>query len=120
MDIKVALILALLSVPAVAVEPTHRNVAYAETDGHRLLLDIYRPQNGQQTPVIVWVHGGAWRAGSKDKVPVTRLLQHGFSIASVNYRLSPVARFPAQIRDIKAAIRFLRAGYTQGVQIVDI
>jgi acetyl esterase/lipase len=55
------------------------------------------------------VHGGAWRAGSKSDVPIAALLDHGFAIASVDYRLSTQAVFPAQIHDIKAAIRFLRA-----------
>src|SRR5262249_39097029 len=53
--------------------------------------------------------GGAWMAGSKDDVPIAKLLDSGFAIASVNYRLSREAPFPAQIHDIKAAIRFLRA-----------
>jgi len=60
-------------------------------------------------PLIVYVHGGAWRAGSKADVPIAKLLEHGFAIASVDYRLSTQAQFPAQIHDIKAAIRFLRA-----------
>ncbi len=57
----------------------------------------------------IWVHGGAWRAGSRSNVPVTELTKHGFAIASVDYRLSGEAPFPAQVHDIKAAIRFLRA-----------
>ena len=60
--------------------------------------------------MLVWIHGGAWRSGSKDYMPLSELVsEHGYAIASVNYRLSPVARFPAQVHDIKAAIRFLRA-----------
>jgi acetyl esterase/lipase len=57
---------------------------------------------------IVWVHGGAWRSGSKGEMPLGDLLEDGFAIASVDYRLSTVAKFPAQAHDIKAAIRFLR------------
>jgi acetyl esterase/lipase len=56
-----------------------------------------------------WVHGGGWRSGSKDHPSVLPLLAHGYAVASVDYRLSPVAKFPAQIHDIKAAIRYLRA-----------
>jgi len=92
-----------------AGEPTQRDVEYARVDGHRLLLDVYQPATEQKTPLVVWVHGGAWRSGSKANVPVARLLDYGFAIASVEYRLSPVAKFPAQIHDIKAAIRYLRA-----------
>lgn len=92
-----------------AVEPTQRDIEFATVDGHRLLLDVYHPASDNDCPLVVWVHGGAWRAGSKKSVPVRKLVDHGFAIASIDYRLSPVARFPAQIHDIKAAIRFLRA-----------
>ena len=92
-----------------ATEPTHRDLEYAHAGDHRLLLDLYLPpQSEKPVPLVVWVHGGAWRAGSKDSMPVERWLQQGFAIASVEYRLSPVAKVPAQIHDIKAAIRWLR------------
>jgi acetyl esterase/lipase len=93
-----------------------RDIEYATTDGHRLLLDLYLPAKSTlptRPRLIVWVHGGAWRAGSKDNVPLCGLVQHGFAIASIDYRLSPVARFPAQIHDCKAAIRFLRGMQSQ-------
>ncbi len=88
-----------------------REIPFAEVDNHRLLLDLYLPPDSvdRPVPVVVWVHGGAWRAGSRSSVPVQSLTEHGFAVASVDYRLSPVARFPAQVHDIKAAIRFLRA-----------
>ena len=96
--------------PALAVEPTLSNVEYARVDEQPLLLDLYiAPEAEAPNPLIVWVHGGAWRAGSKADVPIQALVERGFSIASIDYRLSPVARFPAQVHDIKAAIRFLRA-----------
>ncbi|MHC4994262.1 MAG: alpha/beta hydrolase fold domain-containing protein [Planctomycetota bacterium] len=90
------------------------DILYATATGdsqppHQLLLDLYLPDHTQNPPLIVWVHGGAWRSGSKDKTPLTPLLDHGYAIASIDYRLSPVAPFPAQIHDIKAAVRFLRA-----------
>lgn len=62
-------------------------------------------------PVIVWIHGGGWRGGSKES-GIRRLLpfaQRGFLCASIEYRLSGEAKFPAQIEDCKCAIRFLRA-----------
>ena len=96
--------------PSQAAEPQFRDLVYAEVDGHSLRLDVYSPRTPAiASPLVVWIHGGAWRSGSKNNIPVDRWLEHGFAIASVDYRLSPVARFPAQVHDIKAAIRFLRA-----------
>jgi len=83
-------------------------IEFASADGHSLKLDLHRPYR-EKSPIVVYVHGGAWRAGSREDVPVLGLIEHGFAIASVDYRLSTQARFPAQIHDIKAAIRFLRA-----------
>lgn len=85
------------------------DIHYATVDGHELKLDLYLPKKVEKPPLIVWVHGGAWRSGSKDRMPLTDLVREGYAVASVDYRLSPVARFPAAIHDIKAAIRFLRA-----------
>jgi len=91
-----------------------RDIEYARVDGVPLTMDIHRPVNTQATagaaaPLLVYVHGGAWRSGSKADVPIIDLTKDGFAIASVDYRLSPQARFPAQVHDIKAAVRFLRA-----------
>ncbi len=85
------------------------DVEYASIDDHRLLLDLYLPDRVEGAPLLVWVHGGAWRAGSKSRMPLEALAEEGWAIASVDYRLTPVARFPAQVHDIKAAVRFLRA-----------
>lgn len=85
-----------------------KNVEYANINNKSLLLDLHFPERVIGSPLIVWVHGGAWRGGSKDDMPLDRLVKAGYSVASVNYRLSTAAKFPAQIHDIKAAIRFLR------------
>jgi acetyl esterase/lipase len=85
-----------------------RDVKFATVEGVDLALDLYLPE-GTPAGLIVWVHGGAWRAGSRASVDVQGLTARGWAIASVDYRLSTVARFPAQVHDIKAAIRFLRA-----------
>lgn len=89
------------------------DIEYAVVDGHSLKLDLYPTSTPAaevaSAPLIVWVHGGAWRAGSKTDVPHARLTGLGYAVASVDYRLSPVAKFPAQIHDIKGAIRYLRA-----------
>ena len=89
-------------------------------EGHeRQVLDLYLPAEGKDWPLVVWVHGGAWRGGNKDRPPALRLLREGYAVASINYRLSQHAKFPAQIQDAKAAIRWLRAqakeyGYDSG------
>lgn len=85
------------------------DITYATVDGAELKLDLYLPKAAGEPKLIVWVHGGAWRAGSKADMPLHDLVTAGYAIASVDYRLSTVAPFPAQIHDIKAAIRFLRA-----------
>lgn len=87
---------------------TITGIEFATVDGHSLKLDLHRPYR-EKPPLVVYVHGGAWRAGSREDVPLLGLMEHGFAIASVDYRLSTEARFPAQIQDIKAAVRFLRA-----------
>jgi acetyl esterase/lipase len=84
-----------------------KDIAFARIGETSLQLDLY-PVEKQRGPLIVWVHGGAWRSGSKDEMPLKQLVMEGYPAASVEYRLSPAAKFPAQIHDIKAAIRFLR------------
>jgi len=86
-----------------------RDIPYV-TNGHpRQKLDLYLPPNGTNLPLVVWIHGGAWLAGSKEMCRALPLLNGGFAIASINYRLSQHAIFPAQLQDCKAAIRWLRA-----------
>jgi len=88
-----------------------RDMEYVPSGHERQKLDLYLPSRstGRALPVIIWVHGGAWRAGSKDRCPAVRFVQRGYAVASINYRLSQHARFPAQIEDCKAAVRWLRA-----------
>jgi acetyl esterase/lipase len=89
----------------------HHDMEYVK-DGHeRNKLDLYLPgKPGGPWPVIVWIHGGGWQAGSKDN-PGGALpyVARGYAVASINYRLSQHATYPAQIEDCKAAIRWLRA-----------
>jgi acetyl esterase/lipase len=90
----------------------HRDLPYV-TNGHeRQVLDLYLPKEGAGPfPLVIWIHGGAWKAGNKDGCPPLRggYVQQGYAVASLNYRLSQHAIFPAQIEDCKAAIRWLRA-----------
>ncbi|OYW73166.1 MAG: lipase [Verrucomicrobia bacterium 12-59-8] len=98
----------LILLTSAALADTQTDIEYAKVGEASLKLDLHRPQ-GENPPLIVYVHGGGWRAGSKEDVPIADLYDRGFAIASVDYRLSTQAVFPAQVHDIKAAIRFLRA-----------
>ncbi|MBE3584306.1 MAG: alpha/beta hydrolase [Limnochordaceae bacterium] len=88
-----------------------RDLTYATVNGKALLLDLYLPpEPAGPLPLIVWVHGGAWRSGSKENPRLAlEMVYRGYAVASINYRLSQEAVFPAQIQDVKAAIRWLRA-----------
>jgi acetyl esterase/lipase len=87
-----------------------RNLEYIK-DGHeRNKLDVYWPEKGDGPfPLVVWIHGGGWKAGSKDNCPLVWLVPKGYAVASINYRFLQHAEHPAQIEDCKAAIRWLRA-----------
>jgi acetyl esterase/lipase len=94
----------------VQAQPAHayKDVIYAAADGRNLGLDLYIPAGVSRPPLLVWVHGGAWRSGTKAQVPPI-FVENGFATASLDFRQSTDARFPADVHDIKAAIRFLRA-----------
>ncbi len=88
-----------------------KDIAYVP-DGHeRQKLDLFVPTTEPNAPwpLIVWVHGGAWLGGSKDNCPAVKFVRQGYAVASINYRLSQHAIFPAQIQDCQAAVRWLRA-----------
>ncbi len=92
-----------------------QDVPYVD-DGHeRHLLDLFLPREkaAGRLPLVVWIHGGGWQAGSKEGCPAVPLVAKGYVVASINYRLSQHAVFPAQIEDCKAAIRWLRAHAAQ-------
>ncbi|MGD0390310.1 MAG: alpha/beta hydrolase [Tepidisphaeraceae bacterium] len=87
-----------------------RDVAYAAQGRRSQMLDIYVPDvRTSPRPLMVWIHGGGWYGGDKSAPPGLGLLLRGYVVASINYRLSGEAVFPAQIFDCKAAIRYLRA-----------
>ncbi|BCB90394.1 alpha/beta hydrolase [Phytohabitans suffuscus] len=94
------------------------DVTYAEVVGYRpLRLDLHLPAGTGPWPLVVWVHGGGWRTGDRRTLPETiaplgffdRVRRRGYAVASVDYRLSAEARFPAPLHDVKAAVRWLRA-----------
>lgn len=86
-----------------------RDLAYVAGGHERQKLDLYLPAQGEKRPLIIWVHGGAWLGGSKAQCPALPFLEQGYAVASINYRLSQHALYPAQIQDCKAAVRWLRA-----------
>jgi len=91
-----------------------RDITYCTHDGTDLKLDIYYPKMViGPVPTVVYVHGGAWIQGDKKEgagtVDIPALIEAGFVVVSVNYRLAPQYKFPAMIEDVKCAIRFLRA-----------
>jgi len=89
------------------------NLEYTRAPGRPLKLDLYLPNGAtNQLPVLVWIHGGAWKMGSKNWCPIAPLVTNGVAVASIEYRLSDEAKFPAQITDCRAAIRWLRANAT--------
>jgi len=87
-----------------------RDIPYVP-GGHELQrLDLYLPEADKSArPLVIWVHGGGWNSGSKDGCTARWLVEYGYAVASINYRLSTHAIYPAQIEDCKSAIRFLRA-----------
>ena len=93
--------------PGVAV---HKDIEYAKHDGIALKLDLYLPQEIKgDVPVIVYVHGGGWKNGSKESGKRGAwMIPHGFAIASIDYRLTDVGQWPDQINDCYAAVRWVR------------
>ena len=92
------------------------DISYS-TESQSQKLDVYLPDEGDGPfPVILSIHGGAYRAGDKGDsqvMPMLEGIKRGYAIVSVNYRLSQEAIFPAQIYDIKAAVRWIRANAEQ-------
>jgi acetyl esterase/lipase len=101
------------STASTTTSPVPAEFAYAPfSDAQR--LDLYTPSTGESPyPLVVIVHGGGWTVGDKrgelPSAAIPGFLDLGYAVASVNYRLAPEAVFPAQLLDVKAAIRYLRA-----------
>lgn len=105
--------------PALGILPAAGAVYSAQTyctvNGEDLIFDIHYPQDlgSGPFPLVVYVHGGAWtigdRRGGAGSVFKAALLEAGYAYAAINYRLAPTNIFPAQIEDVKCAIRYFRA-----------
>lgn len=90
--------------------PTEEDVVVGTGGGRDLHADIYRPANPNGAGVLM-IHGGGWRMGSKAMMPPqsTALAIRGFTCVAIEYRLTPEASWPAQIHDVKTAMRWFRA-----------
>jgi acetyl esterase/lipase len=113
LTIRQALLLAVSAcvlLPGNAAESARhlQDIVYANVDGRALALDLHLPAGVTRPPLVVYLHGGAWSNGDKTQYPEF-LLAGGYAVASVEFRSTRDARFPANVQDIKAAIRFLRA-----------
>ena len=96
----------------------YQGVSFSLPDGYRpLLLDLHVPAHeGGPVPVVVWIHGGGFYSGDRRYLPDTMgqgsvfeaLVAAGVAVATIDYRLSDEARFPAQLDDVKAALAYLR------------
>lgn len=107
-------ILYVINAPGTQIRPDYQDVPYVSGSSPSQKLDIYLPKNAQTPyPVVIWVHGGGWSGGDKADegtgYMAKLLLDRGYAVVSINYRLSGEATFPAQIYDVKAAIRWVRA-----------
>lgn len=98
------------SVAAVA-QTLEQDVLYQTAGDVELRLDIVTPDGNGPFPVIVCLHGGGWSMGNKRSFQkiLPQLAAKGYVAASIQYRLAPAHRFPAQIEDVRSALRFLRA-----------
>jgi len=87
-----------------------RDIDYVGGGLKSQMLDLFAAEEASEPlPLVVWIHGGAWQSGSKENCPALPLATRGYAVASINYRLTGEASFPAQIEDCRAAIRWLRA-----------
>ena len=88
-----------------------KDIPYVPGGDEAQRLDLYLPEQAAERPLplLVCIHGGGWRGGSKAGCPAVGLVAKGYAAASVEYRFSQKAVFPAQIQDCQAAIRWLRA-----------
>ena len=89
-----------------------QTLTYASPGGTDLSLDLYRPAAApKKLPVIVFLHGGGWSGGTRTTGPDFKrfFAQDGFAMVSIEYRFAPAITFPANVEDVKTAVRWLRA-----------
>ena len=88
-----------------------KGIEYSNPDNQHLQLDMARPRGEGPFPAVVCIHGGGFRAGTRDGYDglIKKLAKHGYVAVTVSYRLAPKYQFPAAVHDVKAAVRWLRA-----------
>lgn len=112
------------SSPSVEIVPKRTDIVYADDGVGEHKLDLYMPtgKGNGPFPTIVWVHGGGWAGGEKGDINNTEikidqfrdlLLEHGYAIAAVEYRLMPKVKFPVPMQDVAAAVRYLKKNSAQ-------
>lgn len=86
------------------------DVVYSTVEERQLLCDVYQPEGEQLRPAILVVHGGAWRSGNRKQLKgyADALAKRGFVCFAIDYRLAPKHKFPAQIDDCRAAVKWIR------------
>ena len=99
----------LVPIPLAAQQPTHSDLVYKTTPQRPLALDLYMPEGAPPPPLLIYIHGGGWKDGSPKNPPLRHLLGEGFAIASISYRFSQEAKFPAQLEDVRDAAAWLVA-----------
>lgn len=100
--------------PARPGETIYRDVLFASPGGHDLRMDLYVPTTANPAPVVLWIFGGGWRFGSKGyHVNVRDLTSVGIAVASIQYRMSGTAVYPAQLEDCRTAVQWLRVNGTR-------
>jgi acetyl esterase len=104
--------LCLLIECLIATAADFKDVEFAHPGGVRLTLDVHVPDGAGPFPAAILVHGGGWVAGDKQQY-ITYIFQPlsdaGFAWFSINYRLAPQFKFPADSDDVESAIRFVKA-----------
>jgi acetyl esterase/lipase len=93
---------------------TVRAVTFRETPQRALKLDLYLPTGGTNYPFFVFAHGGAWVLGDKGERPMfDKLATEGYAVADAQYRLAQEKRYPAAVRDVVAAVKWVKANAAQ-------
>jgi acetyl esterase/lipase len=136
MPLAAAFALAAGAATAAAFKATYGE-SYVQRDSGPLKADVYTPEGEGPFPGVLVVHGGAWRMGTRGQLAgvAQRLAENGFTAVAISYRLAPEYKFPAQIEDCKAAVRWMRAnaarlkidparvggyGYSAGAHLVSL
>src|SRR5262249_47666617 len=113
-----SLLLPLAALPVAATQDKQevtvkKDIVYGKGGDQELKLNLAMPKGAGPFPAVVCVHGGGWKTGSRDDMYMTLLISYladrGFVATSVSYRFAPNYKFPAQIEDCKAAVRWMRA-----------